>query len=169
MSADMHIITFDPTLFDPERVKSYVNFNPLEELNQETSEQKQSFQELNAEHNAFADRLYHAEDSLDHMDNIWIGQVSWLKASFGLGQDKYIPAVVQHTFDVFASRGGATIVDEEFIRDILAGFDLPSSSVYESTPPADEEDNWYAGIAKKDDTEKWLRDNIGKWVFADSW
>jgi len=169
VSADMHIITFDPAFLDPEQVKRYVNFDPLEELQQETSEQKQSFQERNAENTAFADLLYHTDSTLDHWDDVWVGQVSWAKASFGLGKDEYIPSVVQHAFDVFMSRGGVTTVDENLISDIIAGFEIPSSSIYESTPPEGEENNWYEGIAKKDDVAKWLHSNIGNWVFCDSW
>ncbi len=85
--------------------------------------------------------------------NIWIGEVSWLKAMLFEDRDIFIPSTVDMINDIIGEV--LPIINEELITKILNAFDLENKTCYE--------------LAKKEDVEKFLVENKGKRLFTVSW
>lgn len=160
MSADLHIVVINPDNIDLDEVRAYMNWDGLDTLPGKTLD------ETNSWFNVLSQRLYRDESVL--VDDVWVGQVSWLKSSL-LEDQKYIPAVVDHISELYRENGGVLQVTEKVIPEILHGFTLPSNSVYEQPAPAGEEENWFRGINDAENVEKFLRQHINAWTVADSW
>ena len=90
----------------------------------------------------------------EHAPQIWIGEVSWLKAElFDEGSEAFIPDTVGTIAD---------LIGEDFptlngeLRDrILAAFDLRNTTGYQ--------------LAKKAEVETWLNEHLGKQLVTISW
>jgi len=84
---------------------------------------------------------------------IWIGEVSWLKASLTEDKEKYIPSTVMTVSELIGEN--QPILDEELKSSILAAFDLANSTQYD--------------LASKKEVEEWLDKNMGERLFTISW
>lgn len=160
MSADLHIIVIDPDNIGLDEVRAYMSWDGTTTLPGKDLEQ------MNEWFNVLSQRLYSDKSVL--VDDVWVGQVSWMKSAF-LENSSYIPAVVSHISELYRKNNGVLQITEENILDILHGFTLPSNSMYEQPAPEGEEDNWFRGIASAEDVEKFLRQHLNAWTVADSW
>ncbi len=86
-----------------------------------------------------------------HSPNIWIGEVSWLKAGLFEDGEKYVPSVVERVFELT----NGTIIDDKMIEDIKEAFNLPNTTSY--------------NIANVDEVVAFLEEHRGKEVFTISW
>jgi hypothetical protein len=86
--------------------------------------------------------------------NIWIGEVSWLKAAlFEDGEDTFIPTTVQKVQDLIGEN--LPILDEKLIENIFDAFILDNKTSYKLADPRE--------------VVKFLMKYIGKPVFTVSW
>lgn len=85
--------------------------------------------------------------------DIWIGEVSWLKAGLFNDSDRFIPKTVENIQELIGEE--LPVIDDELIEKILDAFDSENKTGYR--------------IAKKEDVEKFLIENKGKRVFTVSW
>lgn len=86
--------------------------------------------------------------------NIWIGEVSWLKAAmFEEGSEMFVPGPVQRIEELVGS--GKPVLDEDLRDRILAAFDLPNTTNY--------------AVAKKEDVALWLDRHMGCGLYTVSW
>lgn len=88
--------------------------------------------------------------------DIWIGEVSWLKAILSGDRDTFVPSVVGGVSDIIGEN--LPIIDDELIQKILKTFDTESKNTITSY-----------SVAKKEDVEKFLIKHKGKKVFTVSW
>lgn len=58
--------------------------------------------------------------------NIWIGEVSWLKAALFEDGEAFIPSVVEKVFELTDGK----IIDDKMINDVKEAFKLPNSTGY---------------------------------------
>lgn len=160
MSADLHIVVINPDNINLEEVRAYMSWDGTTTLPGKDLEQTDEW------FNVLSQRLYQDESVL--VDNIWVGQVSWMKSA-SLEYPSYIPAVVNHISELYRKNNGVLQITEKNIPEIIHGFTLPSNSVYEQPAPVGEENNWYRGIAIPENIEKFLRQHLNAWTVADSW
>lgn len=85
--------------------------------------------------------------------NVWIGEVSWLKAAFCDNDETFIPNTVGEVHDIIGE--DLPVIDDELIQKILKAFDLENKTSY--------------SLAKKEDIEKFLLEHKGKKAFTVSW
>jgi hypothetical protein len=149
MAADLHIHIFEGITEDDLRVMNshtigskYFNFNaclPWEE------ERKIS-------------------DKVGNTPNIWIGEVSWLKAAlYEDGADTFIPNTVGDIADLVGE--DLPIIDDEFIAKVVAAFKQPNNTAKEVGP-------WSGkgySLAKAEEVKAFLELHKGKKVFQISW
>lgn len=96
------------------------------------------------------DGAYH---KIAETDNVWVGEVSWLKA-FLLGQpDVYVPNPVVAVSDLLGEE--LSVLDEELAKQILAALKTPNQTTYKISNPLP--------------VEKFLRDHMGLRLFTVSW
>lgn len=86
--------------------------------------------------------------------NIWIGQVSWLKAAL-TESDEFIPEPVQAIHELIGEH--LPILDAELKDKILQALTIPN-----------ERASFY-NIAERKDVEEWLDRNMGQKLFTVSW
>jgi hypothetical protein len=61
--------------------------------------------------------------------NVWIGEVSWLKAAlFDGGTEEYVPTTVQAISDMIGE--DLPVLDDDLIGKILGAFDAPNQTPY---------------------------------------
>ena len=168
MSADLHIILIDPQLIDVELVKKYATFEIPDDA------EGNQFLELQEKYQEFIPILYGNVQDLESYvypfkEDVWVGQVSWLKASLSGEYDRYIPSLVAHVHQTYFANGGAVVLTDEFIDSLLAGYEQPHDalSIYEDSSIHAEEHE--TGVTRKETLEKFLRSHLGEWSFADSW
>jgi len=101
-------------------------------------------------------RLKFDENVVYKTPNVWIGEVSWLKADL-LGSDEFLPGPVVAVQDIFYEKGrkGIIVLDEKTIGRILAALETENKTKYETTKAA--------GV------RKFLRRHQGKKAFTISW
>lgn len=99
------------------------------------------------------DRDYKIHDKIANTPNIWIGEVSWLKAALLEDSDRFVPSTVERINTVIGE--DLPILTEELIAEILKSFELENKTNY--------------NLAKREDIEKFLDENKGKRVFTVSW
>lgn len=86
--------------------------------------------------------------------NIWIGEVSWLKASLiEDGAHDYIPSTVKAINEAIGE--DLPILTDELIEKICAAFDLPNTTEY--------------NLATADKVRPFLEEHRGKKVYTISW
>jgi len=106
------------------------------------------------------DKLYNI---ISKTPNIWIGEVSWLKAALFEDQDTFIPDTVQQIVEIIDD--GFPFVTDELIKKIADTFDLPNNTI--------KKDGVWNGngysLAKKDDVIEFLKQYIGYKIFTISW
>jgi len=168
MSADLHIILIDPQLIDVELVKKYATFEVPDNV------ESSKFFELQEKHQERISLLYgdvHDFGSYVYpfKEDVWVGQVSWLKASLSGEYDRYVPSLVAHVSQTYFDNGGAVVITDEFIESLLAGYEQhhETPSIYEDSSINAEEHE--TGVTRKETLEKFLRSHLGEWSFADSW
>mgnify|MGYP001575725768 CR=1 FL=1 len=98
-----------------------------------------------------------ATESLDRVatsSQIWVGEVSWLKAALlDGGSEEYIPNVVEHVQRVIGE--DFPTVTEELIAALCSGFAMPNTTHYSTSA-------W-------EEIEAFLREHMGKQLFTVSW
>jgi hypothetical protein len=93
-------------------------------------------------------------EAVANTPNIWIGEVSWLKAMLLQdGETTYVPAPVQTIAGLIDEE--LPTLDDKLIADILAALDLPNTTQYK--------------LAKREAVAKFLLQHKGKRVFTVSW
>ena len=85
--------------------------------------------------------------------NIWVGEVSWLKAGLFEDSKTYIPDTIGEISNIIGE--DLPIIDDEIIQKILRAFELENKTSY--------------NVAKKDDVKNFLLDHKGKKIFTVSW
>jgi hypothetical protein len=82
-------------------------------------------------------------------DNIWIGEVSWLKGALTGDEERYIPTPVQAVVNVFQHEDykGFPVVDAELIVRVHKAMKQENTTAY--------------SVADPDEVAKWLGEHIG--------
>ena len=95
------------------------------------------------------------EDYLDvgHTPQIWIGEVSWLKASLFEDSETYIPDPVLAVATIVGE--DFRIIDDTMIQEISTAMSLPNNTNY--------------SIASKEQVVAFLTQNLGEKTFHVSW
>lgn len=170
MSADLHVIIFDTQNISPEEIKEYASFEVYEGMPSTEVITRVD------RHNELVTEIYGSEDNdftVAFGEDCWIGQVSWMETlQSAQAKKKHLPAVVQHFEETYVNNGGAMQLTGANIEELLLGFDLPSSSIYEKTALNSKEYDptvGWLGIAQKEEVAEFLKAHIGKWSFIDSW
>ena len=100
---------------------------------------------------------------IENTPNIWIGEVSWLKADLFDDPETFIPDTVQKISDLIGD--DFPTLDENLLNQIEDAFDLPNKTV--------KKDGVWSGkgyrIAKKKDVIGFLKQYIGYKLFTVSW
>ena len=97
------------------------------------------------------------EKIIQRTKNIWIGEVSWLKASlFGDDGEKYIPTTVMEISSaVHEENFGLKVIDDELIKLVSEAFDKPNTTNYR--------------LANKKEVIRFFKKHKGKKCFQISW
>lgn len=92
-------------------------------------------------------------EKIESCPSIWIGEVSWLKASLLEDSDTFVPATVMRVSEIVGSN--LRTIDDQMITEVKEAFDLKNSTQYALTKVADAVD--------------FLESNKGKIAFQISW
>lgn len=92
-------------------------------------------------------------DKIEKTPQIWIGEVSWLKASLLDNDAKYIPSPVGSIEDIIDE--DLPIVDDALIKKIMEAFDQENITSYK--------------LADPNEVRKFLEFHKGKRLFTVSW
>jgi hypothetical protein len=96
------------------------------------------------------------EKIIENTKNIWIGEVSWLKAGLFEDGEKYIPTTVMEVSSVVhAENFGLKVIDDELIEAVSKAFDKENITGYR--------------IAEKEKVIKFFTEYKGKKCFQISW
>ena len=85
--------------------------------------------------------------------DVWIGEVSWLKAGLSDDAEAFIPTTVQAVTDLIGE--DLPLLTEELRDKILGAFDLPNTTGYK--------------LNTKEKVAKFLNEQKGKKLFCISW
>jgi len=85
--------------------------------------------------------------------SVWIGEVSWLKASLLDDSDTYIPAPVKAVSEII--REDLPVIDDALIHKITEGLALSNQTAYDT--------------ASQSSVVEFLRKHKGKHIFTVSW
>lgn len=85
--------------------------------------------------------------------NVWIGEVSWLKAGLLGDSDEFIPSTVQQVYDLIGDE--LPELTDDLIKKILKTFNSKNNTGYE--------------LAESEEVEKFLLKHKGNKVFTVSW
>ena len=85
--------------------------------------------------------------------DIWIGEVSWLKAAMFEDRDTFVPNTVAEIHELIGEE--LPELTDELTKKILAAFSMKNETAY--------------SLAKKDDVEAFLAEHQGKQLFTVSW
>jgi hypothetical protein len=96
----------------------------------------------------------HVTDS----DQIWIGEVSWLKAAITEDVDSYVPEPVQAVNELIGE--SLPVLDEDLKKKIIDACIAPRQSQGAS---------WYQSTDKVEALAKWLDEHMGQKLFTVSW
>lgn len=170
MSADLHVILFEPINISIEAVNEYASFELTDEMapNELTMRIER--------HGELVNEIYGNEENdftVAFGEDCWIGQVSWMKSlQDEQAKKEYIPAVIQYFETMYLENGGTIQLTAENITKLLIGFDLPSASIYERTSMGetkyDPTIGWF-GITQKEKVKEFMEAHSGEWSFLDSW
>lgn len=86
--------------------------------------------------------------------NIWVGEVSWLKAALFDNAAVYIPNTIERISEILSAEDGQPIT-EEVIAEMKAAFELPNETGY--------------SLAKADEVIGFLQEHLGEKAFTVSW
>jgi hypothetical protein len=96
------------------------------------------------------------EELVEHTENIWIGAVSWLKASVFDDGEKYIPTTVMEISSACSEPNfQLKVIDDELIEIVSEAFDKENTTGYK--------------LAKKKDVVKFFKKHKGRKCFQISW
>ena len=87
------------------------------------------------------------------LPDVWVGEISWLKATLLENVEKYVPSTVGQVDDIIGEE--LPEIDMVLMAKIEEAFNSPNETTYR--------------LAKKNDVLKWLSSNKGKRVFTISW
>lgn len=145
MAADLHLHVFDDK-FTPEHYKmfqsnvigsKYFEPNPMGRGKRDyVNEEGKDLFTLCAETN-----------------QVWIGEVSWLKAAIFENEGRYVPGPVIGVSELIDE--DFPILTEKLKSEILGCFDIDNMSTYQ--------------VAHKQEVEDFLNRNMGKQLFTISW
>lgn len=90
---------------------------------------------------------------IDYTPNIWIGEVSWLKASLFGDSENFIPSTVQQISDIIGE--DLPIVDDNLINNIIKAFEVDNKTSY--------------NVTKVKDIKEFLEQYKGKKLFTINW
>lgn len=85
--------------------------------------------------------------------NIWIGEVSWLKAALTGDSDTFVPTPVQQIHDVIGEE--LPMLDEALEAKILEALALKNDTGYD--------------VTKQEEVKTFLKEHRGKRLFTVSW
>ena len=94
-----------------------------------------------------------ASSPVSQTPNVWIGEVSWLKAAFLGDSETYVPASVVQISDLIGE--DLPELTEELLTKILDALGSKNTTNY--------------SISSRDDVESFLREHMGKRLFTVSW
>lgn len=92
-------------------------------------------------------------DKMCETPQIWIGEVSWLKAALLEDSERFVPGTVMQISELIGE--DLPVLDDELIAKILAAFDTPNATGY--------------SLAAADEVAEFLEQHKGKQVFTVSW
>lgn len=92
-------------------------------------------------------------DKMIKTPNVWIGEVSWLKASLFDNEEEYIPNTVGTISELIGE--DLPVLTEELRDKILEAFDLSNITSYK--------------LNNKKEVAKFLKEQMGKRLFCISW
>jgi hypothetical protein len=106
------------------------------------------------------------ESVVDNTPNIWVGEVSWLKAALFDDADSFVPNTVMRIAEIVGRDWeNLQTIDEQMITDIQAALQLENNT--------EKEGGVFGGsgysLAREDDVVNFLRQYMGKKVFHISW
>lgn len=90
---------------------------------------------------------------INNTPNIWVGEVSWLKAALFEDEETFIPAPVEVIHEAIG--GDLPVLDEELKAKILGAFGEKNSTGY--------------SVSGADEIEEFLNQHMGKRLFTVSW
>lgn len=90
--------------------------------------------------------------SVARSPNVWVGEVSWLKADL-FGSEDYVPAPVQAVFDLIGDE--LPVVDDALIEGVVRAMGLPNATRY--------------SLAEVDEVRAFLEAHRGLRAFTVSW
>lgn len=167
MSADLHIITFDPDTIPVDAIRTYFNFDALAFSDDDVD----GLMEALKEQDKVQEAIYGDEQKF--LDDVWVGQVSWGKAGLLGDVDRYVPRSVRNLFAFYENRGWVVQITEQNIPAIMAALNVKSYSIYETGRGERGERPKgfarYRGVAQARTVKKFLTRNIGRHTFIDSW
>jgi hypothetical protein len=102
-------------------------------------------------------------ERIDNTPNIWIGEVSWLKAGLMEDADTFIPNTVGDIAELVGEE--LPTIDDEFIEKVVKAFDQPNNT-------AKEDGVWNGkgySLADPNEVKDFLEQHRGKKVFQISW
>ncbi len=97
--------------------------------------------------------LKYDEKKVQATDNVWIGEVSWLKAGLLGDSDTFIPGPVQQIQDLISNK--LPVITEEFIESVVKALKSENTTSYH--------------ISKPKPVIAFLKKHIGKKVYTISW
>lgn len=85
--------------------------------------------------------------------NVWVGEVSWLKAALLDDADKYVPAAVEAIAELIGD--DFPVIDDEMISAVHAAFEAENGTSY--------------SVSEGNDVIDFLNEHKGKKAFTVSW
>lgn len=85
--------------------------------------------------------------------NVWVGEVSWLKAALFEDEEKYIPTAIEQIHEIIGE--DLPVIDDELIARIEQALRLPNKTRYR--------------VAKPEEVVEFLRKYKGERCFTVSW
>lgn len=92
-------------------------------------------------------------DRVTDSPNIWVGEVSWLKASLLDDRTSFVPGAIERISELVGE--DFPTIDEPFISKVMEAFMVPNDTGYSITDAAP--------------VKKFLEEHIGKKCFTVSW
>ncbi len=92
-------------------------------------------------------------DKMGNTPQVWIGEVSWLKAGLFEDDETFIPSTVEGVSELIGE--DLPTLTEELLEEILSKFDLENKTSYR--------------LNEKEVVEEFLKKHIGKKLFTVSW
>lgn len=107
--------------------------------------------------------LNYDEKKVEETPNIWIGEVSWLKADLFKDKEMFIPNTVANISELIGQE--LPTITDEFIEKVMNAFELVNNTKREGGVW----DGEGYSLANPDDVKEFLERYKGKKVFTISW